>query len=140
MITKAMSLSARYFLKSAPENTTAENETVQGRLTRDTIVVVHEVSDKEKKAELYYRVLGIYEKYCNKLFLQLPTAKPHQWLPGKAPNVRLSLKLMKRKKIGSSTNLVFESVKGYSEHNAKEVHRSIHAKDIVRVEGILEKK
>ena len=134
--TKVMSLSARYFLKYSAGPQEASSCYVQGSLVRDAVVLLkRSTGDKE---DMHYRILGVFSKYYNKWYLQAQGEPPFVWSKEKPPNVRLSLRLMTRKRIGTSNNVLYEPVECFEKYSASEIHRSIKACEIVSVLGLLE--
>jgi hypothetical protein len=133
--TKAMSLRTRYYLKSEDGDAGDTEGPLQwNELRRDTLVVVKR--NTGLKEELCYRVLGVFKQYNNKWFLQKPSEAPPQWQEGQAaPKIRLSLRLLERETFG--TQHVWCPVRTYRSYAASDVHRSIKADAIVRIEGYL---
>ena len=126
--TKAMSLSARYFLKYSAGPQEASSRYVQGSLVRDAVVLLkRSTGDKE---DMHYYILGVFSKYYNKWYLQAQGEPPFVWSKEKPPNVRLAF--------GTSNNVLYEPVECFEKYSASEIHRSIKACEIVCVLGLLE--
>ncbi len=96
--TKAMSLTCRYILKQDDDTTAAAVN--RDNIQRDSIVIIF---DEEKHRELHYRVLGVFKKYYNKWFHPKPNEDSTPFSTGKPPSIRLSLRMMTHKRVGTAT-------------------------------------
>jgi hypothetical protein len=95
------------------------------------VVVRHKRGDPSSDM-LSYRVLGVFQKFHKKWFLQKPDEVPHKWAAGTQPSLRMKLRLLDRDRFGQYT-----AVKGYGRYSVSEVHRTISVDEVLDVKGHL---
>jgi hypothetical protein len=95
------------------------------------VVVRHKRGDPSSDM-LSYHVLGVFQKFHKKWFLQKPDKLLHKWATWTQPSLRMKLQLLDRDRFGQYT-----AVKGYGRYSVSEIHRTISVDEVLDVKGHL---